>query len=94
MKRPRNTNSVVSETKSKVVKVKTEASLFARLTEKFRKPFRLVVVFNRHRAGVEQDEEDDEPVEPLLLHRLPDPEASLLLVHPKVRVLLELFLQG
>ena len=44
-------------------------------------------------GGVEEDEDDDEPVEPLLLHRAPDDEAHLLLVHPKVGVLLELLLQ-
>ena len=44
--------------------------------------------------GVEEDEDDDEPVEPLLLDRLPDPEPDLLLVGPEVRVLLELLLQS
>ena len=44
--------------------------------------------------GVEEDEDDDEPVEPLLLHRLPDPEPDLFLVRPKIRILFELFLQS
>ena len=41
------------------------------------------------RPGVEEDKDDDEPVEPLLLHRFPDPETALLLVDPEVRVFLE-----
>ena len=45
-------------------------------------------------AGVEEDEEDDEPVEPLLLHSLANPEPDLLLVDPEIRIFLELFLQG
>ena len=50
-------------------------------------------MFNSHREGVEEDKDDDEPVEPLLLHRLPDPEPDLLLVSPKIGILFELFLQ-
>jgi hypothetical protein len=50
-------------------------------------------VFHSHAESVEEDEDDDEPVEPLLLHGLPDPETNLLLVSPKVGILLELFLQ-
>ena len=41
------------------------------------------------RPGVEEDKDDDEPVEPLLLHRFPDPETALLLVDPEVRVFLK-----
>ena len=54
----------------------------------------MIVVLDGDGGRVEEDEDDDEPVEPLLLHRPPDDEAHLLLVHPKVRVLLELLLQG
>ena len=64
---------------------------------------------------IEKDEQDDEPVEPLLFHRFSNPESNLkgnllisrhqsqihapignhlLLVHPEVRVFLELFLQS
>ena len=41
------------------------------------------------RPGIEEDKDDDEPVEPLLLHSFPDPETALLLVDPEVRVFLE-----
>ena len=41
------------------------------------------------RPGIEEDKDDDEPVEPLLLHRFPDPETALLLVDPEIRVFLE-----
>ena len=51
-------------------------------------------MFDGDAEGVEEDEDDDEPVEPLLLDRLPDPEPDLLLVRPEVRVLLELLLQS
>ena len=51
-------------------------------------------MFDSHGEGVEEDEDDDEPVEPLLLHSLPYPESDLLLVSPKVRILFELFLQS
>ena len=54
----------------------------------------MIVVLDGDGGRVEEDEDDDEPVEPLLLDRPPDDEADLLLVHPKVGVLLELFLQG
>ena len=54
----------------------------------------MIVVFDGDAEGVEEDEDDDEPVEPLLLDRLPDPEPDLLLVRPEVRVLLELLLQS
>jgi hypothetical protein len=63
------------------------------LTQKLREPFWLVVVLYGDGAGVEKDEYDDKPVEPLLLDHPPDLKTDLLLVDPKVRVLFELFLQ-
>jgi hypothetical protein len=51
-------------------------------------------MFYSHSEGVEEDEDDDEPVEPLLLHGFSYPEPDLLLVSPKVRILFELFLQS
>ena len=60
------------------------------LTQKLSEPLWLIVVFDGDAEGVEEDEDDDEPVEPLLLDRLPDPESDFLFVSPKIRILLEL----
>ena len=35
--------------------------------------------------GIEEHEDDDEPVEPLRLHRLSNPEPKALLVAPELR---------
>jgi hypothetical protein len=50
-------------------------------------------VFHGHGKGVEEYEDDYEPVEPLLFDGFPNPESNFLFVYPKIRVLLELFLQ-
>ena len=72
----------------------TQKNRSSGLTQKLCEPLWLIVVFDGDAEGVEEDEDDDEPVEPLLLDRLPDPEPDLLLVRPEVRVLLELLLQS
>ena len=51
----------------------------------------MTIVLDSDRAGVEEDQDDYEPVKPLLLYRFPNPEAALFLVHPKVGVLFEPF---
>ena len=40
--------------------------------EELREPVRLVVVFDGNTAGVEENQEDDRPVERLLLHHTTD----------------------
>ena len=51
-------------------------------------------MFHGNGKSVEEDEDDNEPVEPLLLHRFPDPKPHFFLVHPEIRVLFELLLQS
>ena len=48
------------------------------LTKEFAEPFWLVIVLHGHTESVEKHQDDDKPVEPLLLDGTPDPESASL----------------
>jgi hypothetical protein len=50
-------------------------------------------VFHSHGEGVEKDQNNDKPIEPLLFDSFSDHESNLFFVHPEIRVFLELFLE-
>lgn len=53
------------------------------LTQKLREEGGLAVVLDGHTDCVQKDKDYHEPVEPLCLHRVPDPEAEPLLRPPE-----------
>lgn len=61
----------------------TESHPLSVRTQKVGEEFRLIVVLDGHAAGVEEHQHDDEPVEPLRLDGVPDPEAEALLFAPE-----------
>ena len=46
------------------------------LTQELRQPRRLVVVLDRHGDSVEEHQDNDEPIKPLLLHRVSNFESA------------------
>ena len=60
------------------------------LTQELGEPSRLVVVFHRHGARVEEDEGDDEPEPVGRLADPPDEEPKVLLLLPRLLVSLGL----
>lgn len=52
-------------------------------TQKFREERWLAVMLDGNTDCVQKDEDDHEPVEPLRLHRVPDPETKPFLRPPK-----------
>lgn len=54
------------------------------LTEKLGKPARLVVMLHSHAQCVEEHEENDKPIEPLLLHRASDEKSKRTLTRGKL----------
>lgn len=53
------------------------------LTQKLGEPPRLAIVLHGHANGVEEHKHDDEPIEPLRLDSVPNPEAKSLLCPPE-----------
>jgi len=41
-------------------------------------------MFHGNSKSVEEDEDDNEPVKPLFLHRFPDPKSDFFLIHPEI----------
>lgn len=54
-----------------------------KLTQKVCQVLRLSIMFRSNRDGVEEDQHDNEPVKPLSLDSVPDPESQTLFGTPK-----------
>lgn len=53
------------------------------LTQKVREPYRLIIMFDCNTDSIEEHEDNDKPVEPLGLDRVPHPEPEPLLGPPE-----------
>ena len=65
-------------------KSENDETTYFSLTQEFREPLRLCVVFHGHSTRVEEDHGDDEPEPPLLLAHLADRDPGTPDTHPKV----------